>query len=406
MTHVPSQPTHFDRLHHGHRAAVPGEAQRARRFNVRQLWHFAAEYLLLLPLGAAIALVWANTAAESYFRMVFAIDFFVNDIAMVLFFGWMMKEVVEATAPGGVLHSWRRVAFPVVASVGMTLLPAIVHAVAATAFDEPQFRRGWPVAFATDLAFGYFVARIIFGRHPVVPFFLLLAISANGLGFLALAGVAHQLQLAIAGPLLIAAIGVAMLLRRARVKQFWPYILGGGGLAWAGLYFGGLHPALALVPIVPFLPHAKRDPGFFVDASPLAHDALSRFELWCRHPAQVALFLFGLVTAGVQIGAVDDGAWSLPLAALAGKPAGLLLGAAFAIAAGLHLPRLVGWRHLVVVGFICSIGFTVALYFAVATFGPGPLLSGLKFGALITLAGGLLAPAFAWMLRVGRFAPR
>ena len=33
------------------------------------------------------------------------------------------------------------------------------------------------------------------------------------------------------------------------------YVIGPGALSWAGLYLGGFHPALALVPIVPFMPH-------------------------------------------------------------------------------------------------------------------------------------------------------
>ena len=80
-----------------------------RRFLARW-WRFAADHLLMLPLGAAIALAWVNTDPESYFRVTGAIEFFVQDVAMVLFFGLIMKEVVEATAPGGVLHPWRRAA--------------------------------------------------------------------------------------------------------------------------------------------------------------------------------------------------------------------------------------------------------------------------------------------------------
>ena len=66
---------------------------------VPRLSLFAAEHLLLLPLGAAIALVWANTGPESYFRFSYAAAFVVNDVAMVFFFGLMTKEVVQATAP-------------------------------------------------------------------------------------------------------------------------------------------------------------------------------------------------------------------------------------------------------------------------------------------------------------------
>jgi NhaA family Na+:H+ antiporter len=389
---------------HSRGGVATGEQRHAPRFSRRRLWHFAAEYLLLLPAGAAVALVWANVAPESYFRTVFAIDTIVTDIAMALFFGLMAKEVVEATAPGGVLHPWRRVAFPLVASVGMTVVPALLYAGAVAELGEPVMRPGWPVTFATDLALVYFFARIIFGRHPAIPFLLLLTISADALGFVVLATTAHQLRLTVAVPLMVAALGAAAAFRRARMKSFWPYILVGGTLSWCALYFGGFHPALALVPIVPFLPHARRDPGFFVDAPPDAHDTLNRFELWCRHPAQVALLLFGIVSAGVPLRALEAGTWGLPLATLVGKPVGLLLGSAVALLLGLHLPRQVGWPHLVVLGFLGAIGFTIALYFAAASIGPGPVLSQLKMGALLSLAGALPAFAAAWLLKVGRFA--
>src|SRR5918995_4566479 len=80
--------------------------------------HFVFEYLLALPLGAVIALAWANLEAESYFRFTYAISFFVNEVAMVFFFGYMTKEIVEATAPGGLFHPWRRIALPVASAGG------------------------------------------------------------------------------------------------------------------------------------------------------------------------------------------------------------------------------------------------------------------------------------------------
>ena len=86
-------------------------------------WHFAAEYLVMLPVGAAIALVWANTDPERYFTVTGALVFWVRDLGMVLFFGLITKEVVEATAAGGVLHPWRRAAAPTVASLGLVLTP-------------------------------------------------------------------------------------------------------------------------------------------------------------------------------------------------------------------------------------------------------------------------------------------
>ena len=186
-----------------------------------------------------------------------------------------------------------------------------------------------------------------------------------------------------------AAVIVSFGLRTKRVRSFWPYVLAGGTLSWVALYWGGLHPALALVPIVPFLPHAARDPGLFVAAPAGSRDALSRFEHWFTYPVQGVLFLFGLVNAGVPLHA--------------GKPIGIGLSVALAVAAGFRLPQRLAWQDVIVVGCAAGIGFTVALFFATAAFPTGPLLDETKIGALFSVAGAGLAFAAAAILQVGRF---
>ena len=198
---------------------------------------------------------------------------------------------------------------------------------------------------------------------------------------------------------------MALLLRYRRVRSFWPYLIGVGGLFWYGFFRLGVHPALALVPMMPFLPHAPRDPGFFVDPKPHAKDTLNRFEWWWRYPAQVALFFFGLVNAGVPVGALEPGTWGLPIAFVVGKPIGVLLGAGVGLLVGLHLPKRVHWRELLVGGFLAALGFTVALFFCAAIVPPGQLRSQLNMGVIVSLAGGPIALVFARLLGVGRFAP-
>jgi NhaA family Na+:H+ antiporter len=383
-----------------------GRTRAERRTRFPRLWHFATEYLVALPLGAFIALVWANTDVEGYYRAVDATGFLVNDIAMVLFFALVTKEIAEATAPGGVLHPWRHAALPVLASLGVAAVPLFLFTFLVRQFGEPMLLRGWTTVLAVDIAVGYFFARIIFGRQAAVAFFLLLAISANGLGFIALAVVdpIKELRLASAVPLMFAAVVATLALRELKVRSMWPYVIIGGGVSWSALFFGGFHPALALVPIVPFLPHAARDPGFFVDAPAHATDTLSRLELLCRHPAQVALFCFGLVNAGVSFSALEAGVWSLPVAVLIGKPLGLIAGVALGTALGLHLPRGVHWRDMIPLGLISATGFTMALFFATATIGPGQILSELKIGAVLSVGCCIVAVGAARLLRAGRFA--
>ena len=369
-------------------------------------FRFATDHYLILPLGAVAAVAWANSRPESYFAFAHAWSFAVNDIAMVFFFALITEEIIEATVPGGALHTWRRIALPIAGAAGGVAGAAIVYHVYLSRGDELSvLGRGWPVPGAVDLAFGYVVARNIWRRHPAIPFLLLIGIASDALGILIV-----ELRYPIAdrhltgGLFLAAAVGIAFALRRRRVSSIWPYVLVCGTCSWWGFLTSGLHPALALVPIVPFFTHAEHDRPLFAAVSPQASDALSRFDRAWKYPVQVVLFGFALVNAGVMLRGFGTGTRAVAIAALAGKPLGMLAAIGLAAAFGLRLPRRVGWRELVVVALTSSIGFTYALFFATAAIPPGPVLVELKLGALLTVAGAMLAMTAAATLRVGRFA--
>lgn len=367
---------------------------------------FVLEYLLALPIGCAAALVWANSSPESYYRFAHAASFAVNDVGIAFFFALITKEVAEATIPGGALHPWRRAALPVAAAIGGVVVSIACFIAFVDHAGEHMLEAGWVAACAIDIPGSYVIARLIFGRHPAVPFLLLLAISADAIGLVCVAvlrsvGDAH---LAIGLGLMIVAVGLAAAFRRGGVKNFWWYLVGPGILSWWALFLGGVHPALALVPIVPFFPHGRRDQGFFVDPTPQARDTLTLFERWWLLPVEGVLLLFGLVNAGVPLHGLESGVWGIPIAAL-GRPIGIVAAAGVAIFAGLHLPNRVGWRELIVVGCTASIGLVFALFFAAAVMPPGPILLEMKMGGLVTIFGGALAFAAARLLRVGRFAP-
>jgi NhaA family Na+:H+ antiporter len=362
----------------------------------------------LLVLGTITALVWANVDHASYVTFSQYLHFPVNDIGMIFFFALAAKEVVEATAPGGPLHSPRQGALPLAAAVGGMLGPALIFVVLTIVFDRPDLERGWAIPTATDIAFSYLAARIVFGRrHPVIPFLLLLAIADDALGLLIIAafyptGPVRVIEFAI---LVGAGMMLARWLNTRRTRSFWPYLIGAGALSWIGFYRGGLHTALALVPIIPFFPHAARDPGLFVEA-PDAHDTLNEFEHRFKQPVGIMLFFFGLANAGVAIGNAGAGTWFVLISILAGKPFGIVAATGLSTAAGLHLPKAVGWKDLIVAGIIAGIGFTVALFFATAAFPYGRLLDETKLGALLSFGAFFLALAAARMLKVSRSASK
>jgi len=366
---------------------------------------FVLDYLLALPIGCVAALVWANTLPESYYRFAQATAFAVNDVGIVFFFALITKEVAEATIPGGALHPWRRAAMPVAAAVGSVVVSIACYLIFVHQAGEHMLESGWVAACAIDIPGSYIIARMIFGRHPAVPFLLLLSISADaiGLAFVAFLQPVSDAHPAIGVGLMVAAVGMAGGLRYGGVKNFWLYLIGPGLVSWWALFLGGVHPALALVPIVPFFPHGKRDQGLFVDAAPQAHDTLTLFERWWRLPVEGVLLLFGLVNAGVPLHGLEAGMWAIPIAAI-GRPIGIVAAVGVALAAGLHLPHRVGWRELVVIGWTASIALVFALFFAAAVMPPGPILLEMKMGALVTIFGGGLAFAAARLLQVGRFA--
>ena len=382
--------------------ASPSSPLRSR---VVATWRSALDNSILMITGAGIALVWANLSPESYERVTHPVHFAVNDIAMVFFFGLATKEIVEATAPGGALHSLRRAAVPVIAAAGGMAGPALLYVGMALAAGAPELLRGWAIPAATDIAFSYLVARVIFGTtHPAVPFLLLLAIADDALGLLILAVFypSGEIRPLLFAALLVVACGAAWVLRRKGTRSFWPYVLLPGGVSWAAFYLGGLHPALALVPILPFLPHAPHDPGVPVDADRPEHNTLTAFEHWWKIPVEFILFFFALTNAGVPLSGVGLATWIVLIALVVGKPFGIMVSTVLAETVGLARPVGLEWRDVFVLGLVAGIGFTVALFFATAAFPLGATLDAAKLGALLSVLAAVIAVGLARVMGVRR----
>ena len=102
---------------------------------------------------------------------------------MVFFFALMTKEVVEATAPGGVLHPWRRALLPVMAAIAATMVPALIYVRAVDVLDEPVLAVGLAGVVRHRHRRQLFRrANHLRQRHPMIPFLLLLAIASDALG--------------------------------------------------------------------------------------------------------------------------------------------------------------------------------------------------------------------------------
>jgi NhaA family Na+:H+ antiporter len=349
---------------------------------------------LLLIAGAVAALVWANLDVEQYNHVTHGpLHFAVNDIGMVFFFALATKEVVEAMLPGGPLSSPRQAAVPVFAAVGGMIVPAGIYVALVLGIGQRELLDGAAIPCATDIAFSYLVARIIFpSGHPAIPFLLLLAIADDAMGLIILAVFYPSGPLSVGALVvwMIPAVGIAWMMRRRRVTSHWAFVLVPGAMSWAALFLGGLHPALALVPIVPFMPVKM----------------LHEFEHWWKIPVQIILFAFGLANAGVPLSAVGPVTWIIMAGLILGKPLGIVSLTWVAERIGFTRADGLDYRALVALGITAGIGFTVALFFTTAAFPPGAILDEAKMGALLSFLAAPLAIGAGWMFRLkGRAAP-
>lgn len=385
-------------------------------------FRFLLENSLFLIFGALAGLLWANLDHDSYEALlhfpllenpyigyaheghkIINLHYLVNDILMALFFAIAGKEVWEATLPGGPLNNPREAATPLIATLGGVVAPAGLYFAGAAFLGEMgELGRGWAIPCATDIAFSYMVARLIFGSlHPAIPFLLLLAIADDAIGLMILAVFYPQEEVKPLFLLLAAAgIAVGLLLRRMRVKSFWPYLLIAGPLSWFGFALAGLHPALGLLPIIPTMPHAHVDTGLFDWNRLDTTDTLNAFEHWWKNPVELILGAFGLLNAGVVFSSVGNATYLVLFGLLVGKPLGIWGFGMIARLLGFEMPGNMKGRELLVIGFAAAIGFTVALFVATVAFPAGETQDAAKMGALASFGAAILTWAAAKALRI------
>lgn len=150
---------------------------------IHRVWDIISTYSLLLVAGALLAIVWANLDPSSYHDLVhdpmlgtspigqsdgesvLTLHALVNDVLMALFFAIAGKEVWEAIVfEQGSLRG-RAALVPVLCAVGGMVGPAAIHLGIVALLGQGSWgllAPGWAVPTATDIAFSYVIARIVF----------------------------------------------------------------------------------------------------------------------------------------------------------------------------------------------------------------------------------------------------
>jgi NhaA family Na+:H+ antiporter len=400
--------------------------------------HIEAASGILLVLVAALALAWANSPwQESYYSLWHtpvgvriggfaferSLEWVVNDGLMVIFF-FVVGMEIRREVHEGELSEWRRAALPAAAALGGMVAPAALYLAFAGA---PQLRSGWGVPMATDIAFAVGILTLLGKRVPAALRVLLLALAViDDLGAIVVIAAFYSSGVALSG-LALAMVGFAgvFAMQRFGVRAKLAYVVP-SLVAWAGIYAAGIHPTIAGVIVGLLTPvRAWLGPEGFVSgirnelalleraanaSSPhtldttLHHVDLIRREanspadslIRALHPwvAFGIMPVFALANAGVTVSvdALDSASWhvigGVTLGLIAGKPIGVLLACWLALRSNLAtLPRGINGRHLVVLGMVAGVGFTMALFIAQLAFADARLLAAAKLGILAASGG-------------------
>lgn len=352
------------------------------------------------------------------------LNFLINDIFMVFFFGIAAKEITEAALPGGSLNPPKKAINPLIATLGgvagpvaafflFTMLAQQAGTYPGPFADEAGgmsvVNKGWGIPTATDIALAWLCARAVFGKgHPAINFLLLLAVADDAIG-LAIIAIFYGDPANPAAPeylvLVVVGMAIAFAMRKLKIRSWIPYILIAGPVSWLGLILAHLHPALALVFIVPFLPGPKRDTGMFEDTEKEDdhNSPLHMFEHQLKTFVDFGLFFFAMGNAGVAFSGIGTMTWIILGSLVVGKTVGIAFFGLLAKALGFPLPERMGIKELAMAGFIAGLGLTVALFVAGEAFPTSAALEGqAKMGALFSGLVGIAAFFIGRMLGLGK----
>jgi Na+:H+ antiporter, NhaA family len=343
-----------------------------------------------LLIAAAAALIWANSPWHASYEALWQaklapvralpdfvaahpLRFWINDGLMTIFFLVVGLEIRHEMRHGA-LSDPRIATLPIVSAIAGVLVPALIYLLLNT---NSVPRRGWAVPAATDIAFAVGILSLAGkGIPPALRMLLLTLAIIDDVVAIFIIACAYSSGIRLPG-LALAACGalVVWMMRRLKIRPASAYVLP-GVLIWFGMLRSGIHPTLAGVVL-----------GMMAPATVASSHVLRRLHPWV---AYAIMPVFALANAGVSLkelslsaGAPLTVASGIVLGLVLGKPLGIVLAAAAAVHSGIcALPEGVRWRHLVLLGCLGGIGFTMSIFIANLAF-PDPALLATAKGAVL-----------------------
>lgn len=404
---------------------------------------------ILLLFFTVLALVWANSSYGHYyhklwenyltigignFKLTDTILHWVNDGLMAIFF-FVVGLEIKRELIAGELSSIKQASLPIAAAIGGMVIPAIIYIVVNT---NHATEGGWGIPMATDIAFSLGVLSLLGKRVPLsLKVFLVAFAIVDDLGAVLVIALFYSGE--IQWSYLLIGLGLFLILvifNRLAIRYI-PVYMVLGWFIWFMFKNSGIHPTIAGVMIaftIPMNPRTrytifKRRMEQSLKTFEAAGDkewrtltndqlkAIDNMEDAIGHvqsPVQelehklhhfvtfIVMPLFALTNAGVVFKAsgIDDFftdlSGTIELSLILGKVTGIFLFTWISVKLGIGvLPAKVRWVHILGLGFLGGMGFTMSLFISNLAFSAPLLLNPAKIGIL---TGSLIAGILGYIL--------
>lgn len=309
----------------------------------------------------------------------YSVSMWINDGLMAVFFllvGLEIKrEIVE-----GELSSPKKALLPILCAIGGAVVPAIIFFMFNSGSETIH---GWAIPMATDIAFALAVISLLDKRVPpsLKIFLAALAIVDDLIAILVIAFFySNGIELVYLG---YAAVGmtVLVLMNRFNVKNPYLYLIP-GVFIWYFVHHSGIHATIAGVMVAMTLP--TNDTNIESPLERLEHALVNPVNFFI-----IPIFAFANTNITLQSEMLHGLTAPLGLGIffglMFGKPIGILLTSWICSRFGIaSLPEGSSWMHIIGVGMLAGIGFTMSIFISILSFKNPLFVSEAKLSVLLT----------------------
>jgi NhaA family Na+:H+ antiporter len=324
----------------------------------------------------------------------YSLEHWINDGLMAIFFLLIGLEI-EREFYIGELSSLKNASLPVIAAIGGMATPTLLHFLLNHGTESAA---GIAIPMATDIAFALGVLSLLGSSVPVsLTVFLTALAIIDDLGAIAVIALFYASDFSLL--YLVLAFGVfagLLILNRLGIHRLLFYLVP-GFLMWYFMLKSGIHASIAGILLAVAVPFGRGD-----EASPSY-----RLQHLLHNPvAFIIMPLFALANTGIPLtgnwiaGLTTPNCMGIFAGLFVGKPLGIVLFSFLAIKSGLsELPGDVNWKHIIAVGFLSGIGFTMSIFITILAFDDPDMVQGSKISILLS---SLMAGAAGFLILRGQ----